>query len=136
MPRPLAGAAVEPPINLRFLCVFFDAGKKEAPHAELTGVQKAPRHEVAGGRAPEEQQATHSSNFLSRAPHIDMVKESDLRLGLTDAFKSPTSHENLDRSALRPHLLLCLHGLGTNAGLQRMASLGSGVTVKDLAYVP
>ncbi len=27
---------------------------------------------------------------------LDMVKESDLRLGLTDAFKSPTSHENLD----------------------------------------
>ena len=66
---------------------------------------------------------------------LDMVKESDLRLGLTDAFKSPTSHENLDRSVLRPRLLLCLHGLGTNAGLQRMASLGSGVTIKDLAYV-
>src|SRR5271155_3511790 len=66
---------------------------------------------------------------------LDMVKECDLRLGLTDAFKSPTSHENLDRSALRPRLLLCLHGLGTNAGLQRMASLGSGVTIKDLAYV-
>jgi hypothetical protein len=66
---------------------------------------------------------------------LDMVKESDLRLGITDAFKSPTSHENLDRSVLRPRLLLCLHGLGTNAGLQRMASLGSGVTTKDLTYV-
>jgi len=66
---------------------------------------------------------------------LDMVKESDLRLGVTDAFKSPTSHENLDRSILRPRLLLCLHGIGTNAGLQRMASLGSGVTVRDLAYV-
>ncbi len=66
---------------------------------------------------------------------LDMVKESDLRLGITDAFKSPTSHENLDRSVLRPRLLLCLHGIGTNAGLQRMASLGSGVTTKDLAYV-
>ncbi len=66
---------------------------------------------------------------------LDMVKEGDLRLGLTDAFKSPTSHESLDRSVLRPRLLLCLHGLGTNAGLQRMASLGSGVTTKDLTYV-
>src|SRR5271167_1837663 len=66
---------------------------------------------------------------------LDMVKESDLRLGITDAFKSPTSHENLDRSALRPRLLLCLHGLGTNAGLQRMVSLGSGVTTRDLTYV-
>ena len=66
---------------------------------------------------------------------LDMVKESDLRLGLTDAFKSQTDHENLDRSVLRPRLLLCLHGLGTNAGLQRMASFGSGVTARDLAYV-
>jgi len=31
--------------------------------------------------------------------------------------------------------LLCLHGIGTNAGLQRMAALESGVTYKDLAYV-
>ncbi len=66
---------------------------------------------------------------------LDMVKESDLRLGLTEAFKSPTLYEGLERSVLRPRLLLCLHGLGTNAGLQRMASLGSGVTAKDLTYV-
>jgi TnpA family transposase len=66
---------------------------------------------------------------------LDMIKESDLRLGITNAFKSPTAYELLDRSVLRPRLLLCLHGLGTNTGLQRMASLGSGVTTKDLAYV-
>jgi TnpA family transposase len=36
---------------------------------------------------------------------------------------------------LRPRLLLCLHGLGTNAGLQRLASLGSEVSTKDLASV-
>lgn len=33
----------------RLLCWFLDAGNEEAPHAQLTGVQKAPRHEVAGG---------------------------------------------------------------------------------------
>ena len=66
---------------------------------------------------------------------LDMVKESDLRLNLTDAFKSPTDHENLERQVLRPRLLLCLHGLGTNAGLQRMASFGSGLTARDLIYV-
>ena len=66
---------------------------------------------------------------------LDMVKESDLRLRITDAFKSPTVYELLDRSVLRPRLLLCLHGLGTNAGLQRMASFGSGVTARDLTYV-
>jgi hypothetical protein len=39
------------------LCWFLDAGKKEAPHAQLTGVQKAPRHEVAGSWAPTVQRA-------------------------------------------------------------------------------
>jgi hypothetical protein len=62
---------------------------------------------------------------------LDMVKETDLRLGFTDALKSPTAYEMLERPELQPRLLLCLHGLGTNAGLQRMASLGSGVTAKD-----
>ena len=66
---------------------------------------------------------------------LDMVKETDLRLHFTDVLKSPTAYETLERSVLQPRLLLCLHGLGTNAGLQRMASLESGVTAKDLAYV-
>ena len=65
---------------------------------------------------------------------LDMVKETDLRLGFTDALKSPTAYETLERSVLQPRLPLCLHGIGTNAGLQRMAGLESGVTAKDLAY--
>jgi len=66
---------------------------------------------------------------------LDMVKETDLRLGFTDVLKSPTAYETLERSVLQPRLLLCVHGIGTNAGLQRMAGLESGVTAKDLAYV-
>ena len=66
---------------------------------------------------------------------LDMVKEADLRLHFTEALKSPTAYETLDRAVLQPRLLLCLHGLGTNAGLQRMAGRQSGVTYKDLAYV-
>ena len=66
---------------------------------------------------------------------LDMVKEADLSLGFTDVLKSPTSYETMDRSVLQPRLLLCLHGLGTNAGLQRMAGLDSGTTARDLAYV-
>ena len=66
---------------------------------------------------------------------LDMIKEADLRLGFTDVLKSPTSHEIMDRKILQPRLLLCLHGLGTNAGLQRMAGLQSGITAKDLSYI-
>ena len=66
---------------------------------------------------------------------LDMLKEADLRLNFTEALKSSTAYETLDRSVLRPRLLLCLNGLGTNAGFQRMAGLQSGTTAKDLAYV-
>jgi TnpA family transposase len=66
---------------------------------------------------------------------LDMLKETDLRLNFTSALKSATLYETLDRSVLRPRLLLCLNGLGTNAGFQRMAGLQSGTTARDLAYV-
>ena len=66
---------------------------------------------------------------------LDMLKEADFRLSLTEAFKSATAYESLDRSVLRPRLLLCLNGLGTNAGFQRMVGFQSGTTAKDLAYV-
>ena len=48
---------------------------------------------------------------------LDVVKEADLRLGFTNALKSSTSYESLDRAILQPRLLLCLHGIGTNTGL-------------------
>ena len=67
---------------------------------------------------------------------LDMVKEADLRLGFTDALGSPTAYETLDRTELRPRLLRCLYGLGTNAGLRRLdASRDGGPSYRDLAYV-
>jgi len=66
---------------------------------------------------------------------LDMVMEADLRLKFTEVLKSPTAYETLDRTVLQPRLLLCLHGIGTNAGLRRVSGLESGVTYKDLAYV-
>jgi TnpA family transposase len=66
---------------------------------------------------------------------LDILKETDLRLNFTDVLRSASSYETLDRAVLRPRLLLCLHGLGTNAGLQRMAAAQPGTTVRDLQYV-
>ena len=66
---------------------------------------------------------------------LDMAKEADLRLGFTDRLRSPTAYEALDRSVLRPRLLLCLNGLGINAGLKRMASVQHGTSYRDLLYV-
>jgi TnpA family transposase len=66
---------------------------------------------------------------------LDMVKETDLRLGFTDVLRSPTAYETMKRSVLQPRLLLCLQGIGTNAGLLRMAGVESGMTARNLAYV-
>lgn len=66
---------------------------------------------------------------------LDMIKEADLRLNFTDALRSVTSYETLERDVLQPRLLLCLHGIGTNAGLQRMNTAIPGATYKELAYV-
>jgi len=65
---------------------------------------------------------------------LDIVKEADLRLGFTDRLRSSTAYEALDRAVLRPRLLLCLNGLGTNAGLKRMNAVQHGATYKDLLY--
>ena len=66
---------------------------------------------------------------------LDMLKEADLRIGFTNAFRTVTDHENLSRSVLQQRLLLCLNGIGTNAGLKRMASGQEDITYKDLLYV-
>jgi len=66
---------------------------------------------------------------------LDMLKEADLRIGFTEAFRTVTDHENLPRATLQQRLLLCLNGIGTNTGLKRMASGQEDVTYKDLLYV-
>ena len=50
---------------------------------------------------------------------LDMLKETALRTGFTDVFRSATAWENLDPITLQHRLLLCLYGLGTNTGIKR-----------------
>src|SRR5262249_26066984 len=66
---------------------------------------------------------------------LDMLKETDLRVGFSAAFRSATAFESLDRATLQRRLLLCLYGLGTNTGLKRMSAGEHGATYKDLLYV-
>jgi TnpA family transposase len=65
---------------------------------------------------------------------IDMLKEAALRIGFPNMFKSPTSHEILPREILQIRLLFCLYGLGTNAGIKRVAS-GAQMAYRDLLYI-
>ncbi len=66
---------------------------------------------------------------------LDILKETDLRVGFTNHFKSATAWEVLDRSTLQKRLLLCLYALGTNTGLKRVCAGDHGEAYKDLQYV-
>jgi hypothetical protein len=65
---------------------------------------------------------------------LDLLKESDLRIGLTDAFTTAAAREATDRNEVRRRLLLCLYGLGTNAGLKRLAVGRHGFSYKELLH--
>ena len=66
---------------------------------------------------------------------LDMLKEADLRLGLTDHFTTVASRQILDPDTLRKRLLLCLYGLGTNTGLKRISAGDPDSGYQDLRYV-
>lgn len=66
---------------------------------------------------------------------LDMLKETDLRVGVTSEFHTSTAREHLDRATLQKRLLLCFYGLGTNAGLKRVSAGAQGEQYKDLTYV-
>ena len=66
---------------------------------------------------------------------LDVFKEADLRVEFTDLFVTSASREILDRNTLRRRLLLALYGLGTNAGLKRMASSDTEATERELRWV-
>jgi TnpA family transposase len=66
---------------------------------------------------------------------LDVLKEADLRVGFSHIFRSLASREILDRSTLQQRLLLCLYGLGTNAGLKRMLTGDMTLSYRELLYV-
>lgn len=66
---------------------------------------------------------------------IDILKEVDLRLNFTSAFRTAASRETLDSAVLQRRMLLCLFGIGTNVGLKRIASQQPSVTVDELRYI-
>ena len=65
---------------------------------------------------------------------LDILKEADLRIGFTAAFATAAAREATDRDEVRRRLLLCLYGLGTNAGLKRLAVGRHGFSYKELLH--
>ncbi len=81
--------------------------------------------------------AALKAEILARWPAtslLDVLKEAEFRIGFTEQFQTSASRETLDRATLQRRLLLCLHGLGTNAGLKRMLNGDGGTTYKELLY--
>ena len=66
---------------------------------------------------------------------LDILKETELRVRFTEAFRTVGTREVLRPEVLQRRLLLCLYGLGTNAGLKRMCSGGGEDSYADLQYV-
>ncbi|MBA2712695.1 MAG: Tn3 family transposase [Rubrobacteraceae bacterium] len=66
---------------------------------------------------------------------LDILKEADLRLDLTDQFTTVASRQILDPETLRKRLLLCLYGLGTNTGLKRISAGDPESGYQDLRYI-
>ena len=65
---------------------------------------------------------------------LDVLKETDLRVGFTKSFRSGTERSRMDETTLQRRLLLCLFGLGTNTGIKSMESRPDD-DYKDLFYV-
>jgi hypothetical protein len=63
---------------------------------------------------------------------LDMLKETDLRIGLTDQFTSTGTRDRLDPAVLQRRLLLCLFAYGTTTGIRRVAAGDHPDTERDL----
>jgi TnpA family transposase/flagellar biosynthesis chaperone FliJ len=65
---------------------------------------------------------------------LDVLKETDLRVGFTQHFTGTGIRSALDDETLQRRLLLCLFGLGRNAGLKRVCATPPGEQYHDLLY--
>ena len=66
---------------------------------------------------------------------IDMLKETDLRIGFTKQFHSVASRESIEHKQLVKRLLLCLYGIGSNTGLKRISAANKDASYSDLRYI-
>ena len=66
---------------------------------------------------------------------LDVLKETDLHVSFTQHFTGTGMRSALDPEILQRRLLLCLYGLGTNAGLKRVCATTPGEQYHDLLYV-
>jgi TnpA family transposase len=66
---------------------------------------------------------------------IDILKETDLRIGFSKHFHTVASRENIDEQKLLKRLLLCLYAIGSNTGLKRISAANDDSNYSDLRYI-
>jgi TnpA family transposase len=66
---------------------------------------------------------------------LDMLKETELRVGFSKSFETVGVRESMGEETLRRRLVLTLFGLGTNMGLKRVCTTTTGESPQDLAYI-
>ncbi|MFK5978777.1 MAG: Tn3 family transposase [Rhizobiaceae bacterium] len=65
---------------------------------------------------------------------LDVLKEAALDTGFLNAFESSASRVSLPKADIDKRLLLCLYGLGTNAGIKRIAAAGDA-SYEELLHI-
>ncbi|WP_296940847.1 Tn3 family transposase [uncultured Marivita sp.] len=66
---------------------------------------------------------------------LDVLKETALNTGFLNSFQTSASREALPAVVRDQRLLLCLYGLGTNAGLKRVAAGSPDVSYDELLHI-
>jgi TnpA family transposase len=66
---------------------------------------------------------------------IDVLMETAQQIGFLDAFTTFGDRVILDADTLRQRLMLCLYGLGTNAGLKRISAGTGDASYAELLHV-
>jgi TnpA family transposase len=66
---------------------------------------------------------------------IDILKETDLRIGFSDHFHTLASRATIHSELLRKRLLLSLYAIGSNAGLKRISAANADSNYSDLRYI-
>lgn len=74
------------------------------------------------------------SGWWSKSTRNHSGTEADLRLGFTQCFKTAADRQAIPQSEVQRRSLLCLYGLGTNAGLKRVIAGRLGVSYRELLH--
>ena len=75
------------------------------------------------------------NNKWSSIHLIDILKECDLRINFTKELETIGKSSNINPADLQKRLLLCIFGIGSNAGLKRISIANDDTTYSDLRYV-